>query len=272
MSVLKTIIAISFLILVIHVGCSGKNSPVTPVYNPAASDQLPIIGLSNPDGQSSAIGLMGLYELNLDLQSMAGELISQRTNDIGESYIVSGASFFTISPCSDCLTIQSISLTDDGDIQLGMRLQHPFKPGDVSKPPSAVNRLDLDVFDVALVVVPLDQVSLDFTQTGTAIYDKVLGNNAGYTRELANVLADNTAMPYALVVDESQTLPSPTTWNKLGMGESKDFDVTFKIDQDTALAFNLYVTMGYGFSAKKAERMFPRYLNPEFNRKAAWKV
>jgi hypothetical protein len=38
------------------------------------------------------------------------------------------------------------------------------------------------------------------------------------------------------------------------------------------LIFNVYLTMAYGASATFWERLTPKYYNPEFNRKHAWKV
>ena len=44
------------------------------------------------------------------------------------------------------------------------------------------------------------------------------------------------------------------------------------IISETGLSFDLYLTMGYGASATNLTRLTPKYYNPEFNRKAAWKV
>ena len=55
------------------------------------------------------------------------------------------------------------------------------------------------------------------------------------------------------------------------MGTGTTFDAGFDLTAGV-LNFDMYLTMGYGFSAKKPNRLLPKYYNPEFNRKAAWKV
>ena len=70
-------------------------------------------------------------------------------------------------------------------------------------------------------------------------------------------------------VNTSETGTAP--WNKFAMGVTENFDAGFSLSEEI-LTFNMYLTMGYGFSAKKSERLMPKYYNPEFNRKAAWKV
>jgi len=60
-----------------------------------------------------------------------------------------------------------------------------------------------------------------------------------------------------------------STYNKFEMGKKNvSFDAFFM----SSGQFTLFLTMGYGASAKKYTRLYPTYYNPEFNRKAAWKV
>ncbi|MFH1515624.1 MAG: hypothetical protein ABIG42_09215, partial [bacterium] len=129
---------------------------------------------------------------------------------------------------------------------------------------------DLDVFDIALVVAPQETIAATYSQTGTSVYNEICVNADGYTTELNEVIDDPAALPYFLVIDDS--IGGSGTYNKFEMGtKDVEFDATFNPASGN-LRFDLYVTMGYGWSAMKSERMIPVYYNPEFNRKAAWKV
>ncbi len=211
---------------------------------------------------------MGAYELTINPDEMSADLISKRYSAIGEDYIVSGIGFFTMSPCSDCFKIKSISLTNDGFIQLTFAINHPFKAGDPLMPPTCINRLDLDIFDLALLVHPVDSTPRSYSLNNTSVYTGIIENNAGYTTEIAGIIDDEAALPFVLVIDDNAA--ATDTYNKFWMGAEVEFDAVFTIDGD--LGFNLYLTMGYGWSAEKSDRLIPKYYNPEFNRKAAWKV
>jgi hypothetical protein len=275
MKILRFSIPILVLFL-ISGGCSGNGAnPVIDDFLLSSDsslifkDGLPIIEAANIGNDTfDALGVLGGYELTISLEPMTAELASMRTGSIGESYIVNGISYFTIAPCADCLKIKSIAVTGDYLIQVTFMAAHPFDPGDVLKPPSAVNRLDLDVFDLALLVHPIDETPDIYTLTDKSVYTGILVDNSGYTTELANAIDDQTAIPYVLIIDDNAD--STNTFNKFKMGAEVEFDVLFSPGEN--LYFNLYLTMGYGASAKKPQRLFPTYYNPEFNRKSAWKV
>lgn len=252
--------------LAVIVGCSSAN-PSAPDFSIAQSDIV------------SSHGVFGAYELHINPDTMTAELSGKRYNALGESYIVSGLSFFTKAPCFDCLKIDSLTLTG-GNLVLTFEIIHPFEPGsEAIGPPSATNRLDLDVFDLAAVIVPVnnDHPPVEYPLTELSIFTGVIKNNAGYTRELKNIL-DGTyadvALPFVLVIDDSIDEPIVNdNYNKFGMGASTTFDIQFSLEPGgPGLDFDLYLTMGYGFSARRAQRLNPTYFNPEFNRKAAWKV
>ncbi len=274
MRYLSFIILFSLLSIFMLAGCSSSsNSPLTPQENDTVGeiDNLPIIGASTfDDGSFNAIGMMGAYELSINPENNTAELVAKRTSAIGESYVVSGLGFFTVSPCPNCLQLKAISLTPDGNVELTFSISHPFEEGDDLKPPSAINRLDLDVFDLALVIAPLETVAATYSQTGTSVYAGFCVDTDGYTTELNEVIEDSSALPYFLVIDDS--IGGASTFNKFKMGTKDfEFDATFSLASGT-LMFDLYLTMGYGFSAVKADRLNPTYYNPEFNRKSAWKV
>ncbi|MBU1023258.1 hypothetical protein KKB99_03125 [bacterium] len=254
------------VILIILVGCSsGSKISITPGL-PAdfpqndSSASLPLIAF---DG-TSAIGLFGAYNLVIAPDGTQAEIVPMRGASEGESYIVSGEAFFTMSPCSDCLKISNIALDSNNNIVLGMKIKHPFEKGDTLKPPSAINRLDLDIFDPALLVYPLDSTAVTYNLTGTDTYPGLLLNADGYSNELSEVIQSSSALPYKICVESENN-------NRLEMGSDyQNFELVLAPGAGTV--FDLYLTMGYGASAKKPQRLNPNYYVPEFNRKSAWKV
>ncbi|MBU1023083.1 hypothetical protein KKB99_02245, partial [bacterium] len=284
---LRAVIAI-FLLFVILNGCSsGGNNPVIPRNTELEESTIDLPLVSESGSHSSeriipardqvdivtiedtyfATGILGTYELILDSNDMSAELFSTRRSSLGEGYLVSGSSFFTIRPCTDCLRIQSIRLTPEGYIQLTLSISHPFDKGDMSKPPSAINRRDLDVFDLAAVLVPSTAALELFSLSGIQAYAKMSVEADGYTRELSTVTGDPEACPYFLVVDDSEI--GISTFNKFEMGTK---DLNFDLIFTGGGVFQIYMTMGYGASAIKSSRLNPKYYNPEFNRKSSWKI
>jgi len=106
-------------------GCSGGGNPTAPEKPLGTLDGAPIIGLTEAGDGFNALGVLGAYELIVNSEKMTAELISKRVLTIGESYIVSGIAFFTITPCVDCLKIVGFNL-DMGNIALKFSISHPF--------------------------------------------------------------------------------------------------------------------------------------------------
>jgi hypothetical protein len=254
-------------VIILFCGCSG-NANQNPMSPEGGMDSeisaLPIIAPYETNGTFSATGLMGLYEMTINPDDLAVELVPSRSLALGESYIVSGTAFFTMTPCHDCLKFKTISLDENGNIVLGMFVKHPFPKGDPLKPPSAVNRLDLDVFDLALLVESLDAPITSYPLLGLDATPGILVNADGITIEMANVTGNANGLPFKICYESSDN-------NRFQMGvDYQPFDLVFA--PGTGLTFKLYLTMGYGASAKKSQRLDPVYYVPEFNRKAAWKV
>lgn len=258
-------------------GCSS-GSPATPIFN-----------LSETGGIVSATGIMGAYEVTVDTVNMNADLTAKRGLAIGESFLVSGMGFFDVAPCPDCLGFKSFRLETidftpprydyrNDVLVMTFHIKHPFKPGTLDLPPSGRNRRDLDVFDLAAVVY-YDVVPTHFPllNKDLPILDSKVpmpGQTQVYTEELSNVRGDNLVLPSVLIVDDSTAdPPSSADFNRFAMGEEKDFDLAWVLPPEgRLLKFDLYLTMGYGASAKRSTRLNPKYYNPEFNRKAAWKV
>ena len=131
-------------------GCSGSDNIVTPNGELNYLNVLPVTSLAPVAVGSNITGIMGVYELLIDTDSNIADLIALRKSLAGESYTVDVTSFFTGYPCSDCLKLESIRYEDDLLI-INFEIEHPFQPGNPEDPPTAINRLDLDIFDTAFV-------------------------------------------------------------------------------------------------------------------------
>jgi hypothetical protein len=248
-------LSLFILITSILFGCSKGSNPV--------SDDLDVDQLLSP-ADNMDTRLFGAYLLEIAPDGKSAELTPMRTSALGESYLVSGLNFFTSNPCSNCLELHSLGY-DAPYLKARFQISHPFKPGSLSEPPSAVNRRDLDVFDLAMVIVPKQITPVSYSLGD--IYLDACGNQDGFTTELSNVTGSDTACPYFLVIDDSDD--GSSTYNKFAMGtQNVLFDTWFQ----NIGRFDIYLTMGYGFSAKKPQRLTPKYYNPEFNRKSAWKL
>ena len=265
---LTRFIFIGTILLFAAIGCSGGKSSDNPIApqapfggaGPGNLDTLPVIA---SDGET-AIGVMGGYNLSISNDGKSVNLVPMRSATVGEAYIVSGKAFFVLTPCLDCLRIISIGLDINENIVLGFAVRHPFPKGDPSNPESAINRLDLDVFDLALVVNPLDISPILYPLTNANVYTGVVRNADGYTNELSGVTGKDSILPYKICYENQNN-------NRFEMGTVyQPFDVLFS--PGTGFTFDLYLTMGYGASAKLGTRLTPIYYVPEFNRKAAWKV
>jgi hypothetical protein len=250
------------ILLSIFTGCSSGVNPIN-----TSLDQQPIIAQAG-DIQSGT-AMLGAYSVALNTTTFDCEMTPLRSSTISESNMINGMSFFTWFPCTNCFSVDGVR-GEPGEIMIDFYIQHPMFPGDPSFPPSGTNRLDLDVFDLALVIKP----------SSTPQYYPLLNQNvmadicmftSGYTSELSNVFSTpaNVALPYYLVVDDNGT--GTLTYNKFPMGQNTHCATSFKYST-TMLYFDVYLTMGYGASATFWTRLTPKYYNPEFNRKAAWKV
>jgi hypothetical protein len=266
----KIITGISLLACIITLisACSGHGEdPITvngsdSTFTASASDSIPVSGSFSTE----PTGILGAFNLVLSPDTTGAQLSTLRLSSlsVGESFLVSGTAFFTINPCLDCLKIDSINLNSQNQIVLGMSVKHPFKKGDPSGDPSPSNRLDLDLFDLALVIHPQTGNSQNFPGTDVKVYNQILQNADGYTGELDRIVSDHSMLPYKICYENQDH-------NRFEMGtDYQPFDLVFNIDSN--LNFNLFLTMGYGYSAKPEDRLNPTYYVPEFNRKAAWKV
>ena len=272
MSLMRFVLCAAIAVLMATViGCSGGGgNPVVPVEKSPEMSSIPAIDLSAANGVCTSIGLLGAYEIDLNPQTMTADLTSARSATVGEDYIVSGMGYWNILPCGDCLKLDALTY-EDPYIKATFATRHPFAKGNPANPPTGKNRLDLDIFDLALVIAPVGKTPQSYPLTGVGspakIYANVCGKTDGYTTELSGLTTDVAAYPYFLVLDQSSST-TPTN-NRFEMGTPDTmFDTYFK----EGGRFKLYLTMGYGNSAVLKDRLTPKYFVPEFNRKPAWKV
>jgi len=253
--------------MLVSFGCSANQNPV--IVN-----ETPFTGVSDLDRPVGLTGIMGVYDVTVNTKDLTAELTPKRANSIGESWLVSGTAFFDVAPCANCLKLSGIELKNE-NISLTFTVRHPFEKGDTGQAPWTTNRLDLDVFDLAAMIHPLNVSVHRWDIALEEAYDDFVENADGYNQDLFFVLTNEYSnLPFVMVIDENEMdpIPSPTTWNRFEMGSSADFEVVLQIDPGEVLEFDMYLTMGYGSSAYKSGRLNPKYYNPEFNRKPAWKV
>jgi hypothetical protein len=254
--------------LIFVCSCSnGANDPVSGFPNSMNDKDGDLPATVLDFNGTSGVGIFGAYHLSVSDDGMNYELTPARSSMLGEAYLVNGMSFFTMTPCAECLRISGIAVNGDGNLKVTFEIKHPMPKGNINDPPSKFNRLDLDVFDLAMVFGRAEDATT-FEKLNKEVYSDILYNADGYTGELGNVLylpsyGENIILPYKICYTNSQN-------NRFRMGTIwRDFEV---ILNPNGINFNLYLTMAYGFSAEYADRLDPTYYIPEFNRKAAWKV
>jgi hypothetical protein len=257
-----------FLLVLILSGCSQSNNPTSPTLDPASNPNLPVTELSSADGISEGIGLLGAYSVTVDPVTLTADVVPVRYSAVGESYIVNGLRFFTAFPCTECFAVVGVR-ADLNTIELVFAMTHPMNAGDPGLPPSGSNRLDLAVFDAALVVLPTTINPTYFTQINRNVIYGLCVNPDGYTRELGEYLARDIVIPYFLIIDDNTDIQS--TYNRFDMGAYRESSIFIR-NTGSVQNFYVYMTFAYGASSKFTTRLSPKYYNPEFNRKAAWKV
>lgn len=284
-------------------GCSsGRDNPVIPQENqssetmPAAVNvinDIPVAYSDNlPDGGMTGTGILGAFNVHIDIEKLSGELSSFRSSSaIGDSFIVDITSFLTVLPCFDCLKLEAISLNEEGNLVLSFSIKHPFKPGNLANPPSAANRLDLHIFDV-FGVMHFTGMGEDYTSLGLSTSKTNLIDADGYSSTFDSKIdtffpTEASLHPYKVMSLDTSTgnfnpnsptgftdPTAPSGHNVLPMGSNPvrtDFELDFG-DASESLDFTLVLTAAYGQSATKLTRLMPTYYLPEFNRKEAWKV
>ena len=293
--ILKIITLLCALIIIAGCSSSGDN-PVNPSQTPIDSGELDNVIIVAGAGDSlSGEGILGLYDLHIDLDNLDASLVPVRSGNSGtfDSAETDCTTFLLGTPCADCVQITGISL-DSGNrpvVQIGIK--HPFPPGDLSGPPSAVNRLDLHVFNVrGFIISDGFEGVVTFSASGKSIPGFDLYNRDGLSGEFDEywdnlLLTEANLHPYILhfdnydignfdIANENGFADIKNPEGNLVMKMGADLDVqdyVFDIHGTGSFDFLYALTASYGASAVgKAERLEPTYRIPQFNSKAASEV
>jgi hypothetical protein len=301
-------------------GCSAGNRtliPVTPDTPDGLSgfDSIPgevgafPAAIWGEDIQSGA-GVFGMYNLTLNVDDVSASLNPIRNAGVLGKVYQSDITSFLSSLCSNCLQVVGVGLTENGELEVTMRLKHPIPiPVDIGNPQPS-DRLDLHLFDVRGIVIldgdhAFTGLVSDVNGDGTAEEELVCNpdmmvNADGYSTFFdtyidANILPTASNLhPYKMFFEDPKqgnyrpdispvngwiTLTAPQGQNVFPQGGRTD-DVSYIFNVPSGQDINLLMVMDacYGHSAlysvkqgNVGSRINPRYFLPEFHRKEAWK-
>ena len=285
-------------LVAVFIGCSGSGE--TPVsqnlqLNSDNISNYPMVGVSDWDSSGEALegmGAIGLFNLHIDPVITSVELTPLRESALTDVLeVVDITNFLTLTPCIDCVRIESIALDTDSNMILSIGIKHPFDAGNQSNPITALNRADLHVFNVEGIVIS-NVEAFDFPKTGEKIADFNLVNSDGYTGYLDKSFdmfypTDATVHPYILHFDDysrgnfsasnpmgfaSVTTPPPSGNLVMAMGCDYDYqDYIFKLDKPSDFMFAVGCSFGISCTSK-SKRFSPEYRVPQFNKKAASEI
>jgi hypothetical protein len=148
MSIRALAVLFSLALVFAFAGCSG-GTPVTTDLDGQVAQTLGTIGS----------GVLMSAKIHLDTNTMTAEVVPTRLNSaignlVGDLEV---ASFFVYPFCPDatCLYVKGLGIIagTPPKITVTVGVAHPFKPHDPSKPPTAANRSDLDIFDARVYLV-----------------------------------------------------------------------------------------------------------------------
>jgi|GEM_PF-3872603 len=243
-------------------------------------------------GSTAVLPTMGVYRLTGDLASRSFELtpIDRGAMALGDSFAVD------ITKLSETtLRFTGFELPTPSLLRMSMSWEHPL--------PGTTTRRDLSVFDLRAHIMT-DQVGTSFAgptgltaPTGAAGASEVVvmagidvQNADGWSSwgdevvEPATGAFPPTVYPYVLLHEDTGRLPivptAPLGWNVVPQAAGVyDFHFDIGIGNNPNLDFIVALDASYGASALKSianpgvgSRLNPRYLNPEFNVKEAWRV
>ena len=179
------------LILVIS-GCSGGGK--TPAMPDMPSGDLIADSNNGAAIEGIATGLLGVYQIAIDLGTMESEITpSRKLGSIGDIALPDVTQYFISTPCGNCFNIDALGITDEGWLDIVFKMKHPYQ--ETSK------RKDLDVFDVRGIMIfegdttfnALPHIDLDgdgfVDSPPQGNFDK-LANADGYTFHYDNVALD----------------------------------------------------------------------------------
>ncbi|MEO7994305.1 MAG: hypothetical protein ABI743_07890 [bacterium] len=249
----------------------------------------------SPTAPPPEIAVLGALSVRIDPVTLQATATPARTGSAyGDNYWLNATGFLAGAPCKDCFGVQGVRVDGSGNIILSVRAAHPFAPGDPGLPITGKNRLDLHVFDAAVLVAnDLGVTSTPFTTGAEQLPSRLVLNAAGFSPLLTSVVASidptltSTAYPYVMLNEDRTTgnwaaanpngfadLQAPTGRNVFPMGADVASDVVLGITPtDGPQSLTLLFTCSYGASVhNRTERLNPVYPLPELNAKPPWRV
>ena len=202
------------IFLTIIYGCSGGSSPSTPDFPSGTQadtySSLPVgvTGFDAEGNPSEGYGFLGIFEVNVEPETLTGTISSLReasSTDVVE--VVDISNFLQVTPCIDCVVIDSIELNSQSNVVVNIGIKHPFPAGDPAKPISGKNRADLHVFNIEGLVVANSDTTMAFNGIGETASGFQLVNADGYSPYLDSSLdeifnTEATIHPYILHFDD----------------------------------------------------------------------
>ena len=122
-------------------GCSSSRHPVSPSGNQLEKEIIQVSDSTQNTIPADFRNIFGAWKVLIDLTSLTPQVITARNaSAIGDIFDSDLSQFLTVSPCSNCLSIASISMDDYSDLNIVFRIKHPFD--------NIATRPDLHGFDV----------------------------------------------------------------------------------------------------------------------------
>lgn len=301
--------------------CSGRSNmdldatvvPPDKMDNVEQDDgNIPILVTAVDDDRLvSGLGLLGLYQVQIDSSNETGEAVQIRTSSaLGDPHDVDITGFLQSSPCQDCFQLSGVEYTAAEKLIATFHVEHPFGLPE-NNPPMPNERLDLHVFDLAGIIfmssglegstsypdltahvsVGQSSTTLSSDNSGFWAFDEWDGFTNDFDAQVDNFYPTQaTIHPYKILSLDSgrgnvnglsangfNDVRNPSGHNVFAQESSFDTTIGFNVIPGQSIEFLIALTAAYGQSAAgrgnlAGQRGNPRYFIPEFNRKDAWRV
>jgi hypothetical protein len=277
--------------------CSNNSNPIAPgSADENFRSEQPSVSKSDNlnEGVNPYRGVFGAWKVIIDPDTLTAEIEPARNAQaVGLIVDADLSQFLTVSPCSNCLQIPRVRIDEYGDIDIDIRMKHPF--------PNLLARPDLHGFDVRAIFigeypyswnVPEIQVmNLEGVEEGVSFGFPTVGmlNWDGFTSHFDEILTDTRYFmggtdvpgnlnPFIRFFEDYRTdafdPASPVGHNVMPCGSNYSTKtVVYRQYLDAEwLEFYIVADVAYGQSAVLANRHNPQYYLPAFNRTEPWRV
>jgi hypothetical protein len=281
-------ISIILIILFIFGGCSKAQFPTSPAANPG--DSLPSIS-ELPDGSYFRGDMsLGVWEVIVDLDTLEYDTSMVRgASAIGTAIPDAFLTPYLLSaPCTTCMRMDILRFDPVLQrITLSIGVRHPIPTYNPAAPVSALNRADLDVFDVmGIVLMPDNNANFTYLIDGTTPVQAdvwTLINPDAYTHSMYDIITNNAFVNPAYAEPYSTLNPikyyswgaQDKRWTTGTGFEMLDYVFDTRYVFGNQLRFYIAFRASYGQSATFAKtiqdewqvgsRRNPKYFLPEFN-------